>query len=471
MPLVVELAWRYLKSRAHAGLLSFPVVMVVLGLGVCGAAVVVVNALNAGFVLSVERWADAEGAKLDRSLTASAAQGVDIVMDGWTQEQRLALDEAVGLDPAITTSISHDRLGVFLTVSGQPLTTQSLMDDDAQDTVLMVSVTSSRHVEELHEEFTRWLSKRPATQALADLRRRIDESSRPTLFFSQVQMDRLGVQPGDTVVVWGGAFRFDGQGMQPLTRHMQVGHPWPTSLHGILGRETPVGNQAAMRTGMALWRGDMARQAATSGVIVTTVNYKVAGHDRPHEYLRSLLKTLGLPEEAVGNDAMHSFLTEMRKDLAKEKGNQESLIQTQSLVANIILTVLLAACAAQMVGMLYLLVQARRHEIAVLRSIGLSARKAGQVFVVMGLSVGVMSLVAGACLGALMTVYMNDVLNLFLTRLDLFNKALMPLPIAHDVTGLLLMALGGLVLSGLAGILPARRAASILPAQVFAEED
>ena len=141
----------------------------------------------------------------------------------------------------------------------------------------------------------------------------------------------------------------------------------------------------------------------------------------------------------------------------------------------IILTLIVAVAAFNLVSTLVMTVQDKRADIAILRTLGASPRSIMAVFVVQGALVGVVGTLAGLLLG-LAVAWNIDVIVPAIERLlhtsflpqDIYLISHMPSdPQAADIVPIALISL---VLAFVATVYPSWRASRVNPAQALRYE-
>jgi lipoprotein-releasing system permease protein len=141
----------------------------------------------------------------------------------------------------------------------------------------------------------------------------------------------------------------------------------------------------------------------------------------------------------------------------------------------IILTLIVAVAAFNLVSTLVMTVTDKRADIAILRTLGSSPRSIMGIFVVQGAMVGVIGTVAGLLLG-LGIAYNIDVIVPFLEQL--FHASFLPkdiyliskMPSDPQRSDIMPIAIISLVLAFLATLYPSWRASRVNPAEALRYE-
>jgi lipoprotein-releasing system permease protein len=99
------------------------------------------------------------------------------------------------------------------------------------------------------------------------------------------------------------------------------------------------------------------------------------------------------------------------RDWSRENRNWFAAVQIEKRMMFIILTLIIAVAAFNLVSMLVMTVTDKQADIAILRTLGASPRSIMKVFVVQGALVGLMGTVAGVALGVLLALNIDSVVG------------------------------------------------------------
>jgi len=150
-------------------------------------------------------------------------------------------------------------------------------------------------------------------------------------------------------------------------------------------------------------------------------------------------------------------------------------IRIEKTMMSLILLLIVAVAAFNIVAMLVMTVTDKRNDIAILRTLGASPRTVMGVFITQGLVIGWVGVFLGVALGVLLTVNMKHV-EPFLERtlgFHLFDPevyAVTTIPTDLHPGNVLWIAAAALVLTLLATIYPALRASRVSPAEALRYE-
>jgi len=174
--------------------------------------------------------------------------------------------------------------------------------------------------------------------------------------------------------------------------------------------------------------------------------------------LKSLLSTVGAEYRG--------------KDWSQTQGSLFKAVKMEKTVVGLMLSVVIAVAAFNIVTSLIMMVAEKRSDIAVLRTLGLSRRGVIHIFVVQGTVMGLVGIGIGAMLGVLTAHYLTGIMRFFesLLGFQVFDQNVYfvsYLPSVWKMNDTLWTCGLALVVSFLATIYPAYRAAQIEPAEAL----
>lgn len=179
---------------------------------------------------------------------------------------------------------------------------------------------------------------------------------------------------------------------------------------------------------------------------------------------------------AIMNQVRATLGEEFRvRDWSQTQGSLFQAVKMEKIVVASLLMIIIAVAAFNIVSSLVLMVADKRSDIAVLRTLGLSARQVMAIFIVQGSAVGFIGTFIGAILGCMVALTLTSIMSLLesLSGMQVFDPNIYfitQLPsvlLWQDVAVICGIALG---LSFLATLYPAYRAAQIEPAEALRYE-
>jgi lipoprotein-releasing system permease protein len=162
-------------------------------------------------------------------------------------------------------------------------------------------------------------------------------------------------------------------------------------------------------------------------------------------------------------------------DWSRSNRNWFAAVQTEKKMMFIILTLIIAVAAFNLVSTLVMTVNEKQADIAILRTMGASPGLIQRIFLIQGLAIGLLGSLAGVALGLLIALNIDVIVPVieaifrvqFLPREVYFISELPSDVRFSDVMTVGLMAFG---LSVLATLYPSRRAAKVQPAEALRYE-
>ena len=163
------------------------------------------------------------------------------------------------------------------------------------------------------------------------------------------------------------------------------------------------------------------------------------------------------------------------RDWSQTQGSLFAAIKMEKRIITLLLMIIIAVAALNIVTSLVLMVADKRSDIAVLRTIGLSAGGVMRIFIVQGSAVGITGIIIGSILGSIIAVNIGDLVLLLEKSLGiyLFDPSVYfinHLPSELRLSDIAIICTVGIILSTLATIYPAYRAAQVEPAEVLRYE-
>ena len=162
-------------------------------------------------------------------------------------------------------------------------------------------------------------------------------------------------------------------------------------------------------------------------------------------------------------------------DWTIENGSYFRAIRVEKMMMSLILSLIIGVAAFNIVASLVMVVTDKTTDIAVLRTLGMGPNGVVRVFFVQGAIIGWAGVVVGVALGVVLAIYV-PVIAPFLEQL--FGFQIMPgdvyyvtrIPSVLELQDVAVIAIAAFVLTSLATLYPARRAALVNPAEALRYE-
>ena len=173
--------------------------------------------------------------------------------------------------------------------------------------------------------------------------------------------------------------------------------------------------------------------------------------------------------EELGSDLYYGV------DWMQQKRNFIRALNLEKQMVAVVLSLIIAVAAFNIVSMMVMVVTDKKSDIAILRTIGMTPKRIVKIFFYQGLSIGLIGIVVGTALGLLLALNIESVISGIETILgfqffpkDVFYISRFPSSI--QLNDVLSVVIGAFVLTVLAAIYPARRAGKVNISEVLRHE-
>ncbi|MBK4723749.1 lipoprotein-releasing ABC transporter permease subunit LolC [Pantoea agglomerans] len=153
------------------------------------------------------------------------------------------------------------------------------------------------------------------------------------------------------------------------------------------------------------------------------------------------------------------------KDWRERKGELFQAVKMEKNMMGLLLSLIVAVAAFNIVTSLGLLIMEKQGEVAILQTQGLTRRQIVAVFMVQGATAGIVGALLGALLGVLLASQLNNLMPVIGAFLD--GAAL---PVEISLTQVATITLTAIVVALLSTLYPSWRAAAVQPAEALRYE-
>lgn len=163
----------------------------------------------------------------------------------------------------------------------------------------------------------------------------------------------------------------------------------------------------------------------------------------------------------------------MGTDWTISHGNLFTAIQMEKTMIGLLLSLIILVAAFSIISSLMMIVNSKNADIAILRTLGFSPRQITRIFMVQGTLIGVIGIVLGVIIGVIVALNISAAFNYIIKLMNvdlLSNYPVNYLPSQLLWRDVAIITLTSLLLSFLATIYPALRAAKVQPAEALRYE-
>ena len=189
---------------------------------------------------------------------------------------------------------------------------------------------------------------------------------------------------------------------------------------------------------------------------------------------------LALDNPFLAHSVIDSIAPNLPKKMVVESWDQQmatlfQAMRMEKLVIGLLLSAIIAVAAFNIIACLVLMVADKRKDIAVVRTLGATSGLVMKIFVVQGMAVGLMGVLAGTVVGCLLAYFIGDIVSLFetITGVYLFDPSvylISALPSKIVFGDVAMVVASATLISFIATIYPAWRAGQVLPAEALRYE-
>ncbi|WP_394176135.1 lipoprotein-releasing ABC transporter permease subunit [Thalassotalea litorea] len=154
----------------------------------------------------------------------------------------------------------------------------------------------------------------------------------------------------------------------------------------------------------------------------------------------------------------------------KTQGNLFAAVKVEKNMMWLMLSLIIAVAAFNIVSALVMVVIDKQGEIGILQTLGMSPTGVLKIFMTQGMVNGIWGTILGSIAGVLVTLNLNSILSLFGVNILGSGFIMQKLPVELRVEQVLVILISALLMSFLATLYPAYRASKTQPAEVLRNE-
>jgi lipoprotein-releasing system permease protein len=171
----------------------------------------------------------------------------------------------------------------------------------------------------------------------------------------------------------------------------------------------------------------------------------------------------------LGNDQYYGI------DWTQQKANFIKALELEKQMIGVILSLIIAVAAFNIVSMMVMVVTDKTADIAILRTLGMTPKRIVKIFFYQGLTIGIIGITIGIVLGVLLSLNIEAIVGGIevLLGFEFFPKDVFYInrfPSEIHLNDLIKVGFGAFILVMLASIYPAKRAGKVIIAKVLNHE-
>lgn len=412
-PYELFIGLRYTRAKRRNHFISFISMISMLGMGLGVMALIVVLSVMNGFQKEI------------RARMLGASPHLEVVADGGQLHDWQPILGKVAQHPQISAAAPY--------IAGQGM----LSFGQSVQGVMVRGIDPAR------EAAITELSDKMKAGALSDLR-----GGDFTIVIGSDLARKLGARVGDKIMLIAPQGQITPAGMMPRLKQFRVAGIFEIGM-------APYDNSLAL-----IHLGD-AQKLFQFGEAVSGISAKLRNIDLAPRVARELQKDL--PPELYANDWTH------------QNSNYFRAVQMEKKMMFIILSLIVAVAAFNIVSTLVMAVTDKQADIAILRTLGASPRSIMKIFIVQGVVIGVIGTLLGSGSGIVLALNL-DVVVPFIERLfgmhflakDVYYISELPSDLHYPEVAL--VASMSFLISLLATLYPSYRASKTQPAEALRYE-
>ncbi len=412
-PFELFIGLRYTRAKRRNHFISFISLISILGMALGVMALIVVLSVMNGFQKEI------------RARMLGASPHLEVVADGGRISDWQSILDKVAGDPQVSGAAPY--------VGGQGMLS---FEENVQGVMV-------RGIDPQREDSVTELSAKMKAGRLSDLR-----GGEFSIVLGTDLARALGVHVGDKVMLIAPQGQITPAGMMPRLKQFRVAGIFEIGM-------APYDNN------LALIHLNDAQKLFQLGSAVTGISAKLRNVDLAPRVARELQSRL--PNNLYANDWTH------------QNSNYFRAVQMEKKMMFIILSLIVAVAAFNIVSTLVMAVTDKQADIAILRTLGTSPRSIMKIFIVQGIVIGVVGMLLGSVGGIILALNL-DVVVPFIERLlgihflakDVYYISELPSDLHYDEV--LIVSGISFLISLLATLYPSYRASKTQPAEALRYE-